>query len=231
MCESKVLIVTPAYNEEDNLKIVINDIKQYAENIDWLIVDDCSTDKTVKIIRENNLKYISNENNSGYYKTLQTGIKWAYENGYDYVITFDADGQHMAKEIYNILKNIIDNNSDLVIASRYFNKKIKLNMFQKIGIILSQKVIRDTFNLEITDATSGFRCMNRKIMKEILNFNEIKTLELSFLIYLLKCNYKITEIPTEMNERINGKSMFKGIWRRIKYTKLIIVETRKELKG
>ena len=231
MKKNKILIVTPAYNEEQNIEFVIDEVKKYANEFDWLIVNDCSTDKTLEIIQKNNINYISNSQNSGYYKTLQNGIKYAYKNNYDYVITFDSDRQHIAKEIPNLTKKIQNTNCDLIIASRYLIKNNNSNIFQKLGIILSQKVIKDNFNLKITDATSGFRCMNRKIMEEIISLDEIKTLELSFIVSLLIKKYTISEIPTQMRERTYGTSMFKGIRRRIKYTKLIINETKKQLKG
>lgn len=231
MEKNNILIITPAYNEEQNIEYVINDIKTYAKNFDWLIINDASTDATLDIIKNNNINSITNSKNSGYYTTLQNGIKYAYEHGYEYVITFDSDRQHKAEEIPNLAEKIKTSNLDLVLASRYLIQNNNSNIFQKIGIILSQKVIRSNFNQEITDATSGFRCMNRKVMEEIIKLDEIKTLELSFIVYLLKNNYKIGEIPTQMRERTYGTSMFKGIKKRIKYTKLIIDETKKQLKG
>lgn len=231
MKKDNILIVTPAYNEEQNLKCVIEDIKSHASQFDWIIINDCSIDNTLDIINKNNINVINNSKNSGYYITLQKGIKYAYDNNYDYVITFDSDGQHKAEEISNLIEKIKSSNLDLVLASRYLIKNTNSNIFQKIGIILSQKVFQSKFNQKITDATSGFRCMNRKVMEEIIKLDEIKTLELSFIIYLLKNNYKIGEIPTQMRERTFGTSMFKGIRKRIKYTKLVISETIKQLKG
>ena len=109
------LVIIPAYNEELNIEFVINDLEKNAKNIDCLFIDDGSTDKTLEIIKNNNKKVICHNKNLGYFKTVQEGIKYAYNNNYQYTILFDADRQHQAKDIIKLLNAMQKTNADLVI--------------------------------------------------------------------------------------------------------------------
>lgn len=129
-----VLIIIPVYNEEENLEYVINDLKTYKkENMDLLFIDDGSTDASYKIILKYNLYCLKNEKNIGNYKTIKKGVNYAYEEGYQYVILFDADRQHKAKEIESVYDAIIKNNADFVIGSRYFrNNNVQEGFWKKL---------------------------------------------------------------------------------------------------
>ena len=105
MKKDKILIVIPAYNEAENIEKVIKEIKKDINYADILIINDCSTDNTVNIVKKNNVKCITNAFNMRYAMAVQTGIKYAYENDYDYVIQMDADGQHIASEAEKMYKN------------------------------------------------------------------------------------------------------------------------------
>lgn len=198
----KILIVTPAYNEELNIQYVIQDIKKHCSQLEWLIVNDASTDNTLEIIKKEKINFLDNEKNCGINISLQKGIKYAYEQGYEYVITFDADRQHKAQEIEKLITKMNNTEADMVIGSRYLTTEKEKSKFQYLGKSLSSYYIKKKFNKRITDTTSGFRCMNRKVMKEIIDEKELKSLELSFLVGLLKKNFKIEEVEVQMDERI-----------------------------
>ena len=117
--KDKVLFVIPAYNEEENIENVLKEIKRDVNYADILVINDCSKDNTAEIVRNNNVKCIDNVFNMRYAMAVQTGIKYACKNGYDYVIQFDADGQHIAKEAEKLYKKLKESNSDIVIGSRY----------------------------------------------------------------------------------------------------------------
>ena len=96
--KEKILFVIPAYNEAQNIEKVLNEIKKDASFADILVINDCSKDNTKDVVIKNNVKCITGVFNLKYAMAVQTGIKYAYKNDYDYVIQFDADGQHIAKE-------------------------------------------------------------------------------------------------------------------------------------
>ena len=102
----KTLIIIPAYNEEGAILNTIENLKRNNENVDYIIIDDCSKDSTLKICRENNLNVIHLPVNLGIGGAVQTGYKYAYENDYDIAIQMDADGQHDAKYIKELVAKI-----------------------------------------------------------------------------------------------------------------------------
>ena len=118
----KVLLVIPAYNEELNIDKVLKEIKKDLNGVDILVINDCSLDKTQSVVLSNNVKCITLPFNMGYSKAVQTGIKYANDYNYDYVIQFDADGQHIASEAKKMLDYILKEKCDIVIGSRYLEE-------------------------------------------------------------------------------------------------------------
>ena len=116
--KDKILFVIPAYNETENIEKVLNEIKKDAPFADILVINDCSKDNTKEIVENNNVKCINNIFNMRYAMAVQTGIKYASSYSYDYVIQFDADGQHIASEAIKLYKEAKKDNCDIVIGSR-----------------------------------------------------------------------------------------------------------------
>ena len=120
----KVLIIIPAYNEEENILDTVNKVKNIDSDydIDYIVINDGSKDNTLKICQENNLNVINLVSNLGIGGAVQTGYKYAYENNYDVAIQFDGDGQHDENYI-NLLVDEIKKGNDFVIGSRYIGKE------------------------------------------------------------------------------------------------------------
>jgi glycosyltransferase involved in cell wall biosynthesis len=119
MKKDKILFVIPAYNEAENIEKVLKEIKKDAPFADIIVINDCSKDNTKEIVEANGVKCITGIFNLRYAWAVQTGIKYAYQNDYDYVIQFDADGQHIAKEAIKLYDKMKETNCDIVIGSRY----------------------------------------------------------------------------------------------------------------
>lgn len=215
----KVLFVIPAYNEEANIENVIKEIKKDVKYADILIINDCSTDNTKKIIENNNVKCITGIFNLKYAWALQTGIKYAYQNDYDYVIQFDADGQHIAKEAEKLLNEMKKSNVDIVIGSRFLKDTgYKHPFFRKIGTKLFTLIIKIFCKQEITDPTSGFQCLNKKVIEyysKMGNYPEYP--DANLIIDVLLKGFTIKEISVKMRLREAGESMHGGIIKPIKY--------------
>ena len=215
----KVLFVIPAYNEEANIENVIKEIKRDVKYADILIINDCSTDNTKKIIENNNVKCITGIFNLKYAWALQTGIKYAYQNDYDYVIQFDADGQHIAKEAEKLLNEMKKSNVDIVIGSRFLKDTgYKHPFFRKIGTKLFTLIIKIFCKQEITDPTSGFQCLNKKVIEyysKMGNYPEYP--DANLIIDVLLKGFTIKEISVKMRLREAGESMHGGIIKPIKY--------------
>lgn len=215
----KTLIVMPAHNEEQNIAEVIDEIKQELPDLDLIVINDASTDQTEKIVKEKNIKYISLPFNLGYSLAVQTGIKYAYKNNYDYVIQMDADGQHIPKEAKKLLEYMEKNKPDIVIGSRFLeNTKYKHRAMRKLGTNILSGLIKIICKKAIKDPTSGFQCINKKAIEYFAgmgNYPEFP--DANLIIELLLDGYKICEVPSEMRERKYGESMHKGIIKPIKY--------------
>lgn len=219
MKKDKILFVIPAYNEAENIEKVLNEIKNDVNYADILVINDCSKDDTKKIVEKNNVKCITGVFNMGYAMAVQTGIKYAYENDYDYVIQFDADGQHIAKEAERLLKAAKKNNTDIVIGSRFLTETgYHHTFFRKLGTKLFSLLIKIFCHKKITDPTSGFQCLNKRVIARYAQMGGYPEFpDANLIIEMLLSGYTISEIPVEMREREFGESMHGGIIKPIKY--------------
>ena len=163
----KTLIIIPTYNEEKNIKNTIEKLlKLNNPDIDYIVINDGSTDKTLQILKENHFNYIDLPTNLGIGGAVQTGYKYALYNNYDIAIQFDGDGQHNPEYINELIQKITLGN-DLVIGSRFIKNLdgFKSTKTRRIGIKLLSTLIQLCTHKKITDPTSGFRACNKKIIK------------------------------------------------------------------
>jgi len=119
----KKLVIIPAYNEEGNLERTIEDIKKNAPDFDYVIINDCSTDRTLDMCRKHGYSYLNLPVNLGIGGAVQTGYRYAYYRGYDVAVQFDGDGQHDASFLETMAKELEQSNSDMVIGSRFIEKE------------------------------------------------------------------------------------------------------------
>ena len=219
MKKNKVLFVIPAYNEEENIEKVLKEIKKEASFADILVIDDCSKDNTKEIVEKNHVKCITGIFNLKYAMAVQTGIKYAKENDYDYVIQFDADGQHIAKEAIKLYDKMQETNADIVIGSRYLKDMgYPCPLFRRIGTRIFEIIIKIFCKKEIADSLSGFQCLNRRVIERYAvmgNYPEFP--DANLVIEMLLLGYKIEEVPVKMRLRETGVSMHGGIIKPIKY--------------
>ena len=217
--KDKVLFVIPAYNEEENIAKVLNEIKNDASFADIVVLNDCSRDNTNEIVEQNNVKCITNIFNMRYAWNVQTGIKYAYQNNYDYVIQFDADGQHIAKEAIKLYEKMKKTNCDIVIGSRYLKDTgYPCPLFRRIGTRIFEFVIKLFCKQRIADPLSGFQCLNKKVIERYAimgNYPEFP--DANLVIEMLLLGYKIEEVPVKMRLREAGESMHGGVIKPIKY--------------
>lgn len=204
----KVLVVVPAYNEALNIEKTIKDITDNTD-YDYVIINDCSKDNTKEVCEKNNFNMLSLPINYGLTSGIQLGMKYAYQNGYDIAIQFDGDGQHQAKYLKDLVKEIEEGNCDITIGSRFVTKK-KPKSMRMIGSRLISGAIRITTGKKIIDPTSGMRAYNKKAI-ELFVKNASLTPEPDTLVYMLKKQLKIKEVQVEMSDREFGESYLKPI--------------------
>lgn len=200
---SDLLIVVPAYNEEENIgRVVTGLIKDYPQ-YDYVVVNDGSKDQTALICRENGFNLLDLPVNLGLAGGFQAGLKYAAKYGYTYAVQFDGDGQHRPEYI-GAMKEKMDEGYDIVIGSRFVGQKKPATM-RMLGSNLIQAAIRITTGTDIKDPTSGMRMFNRKLIAEFaagLNYGP----EPDTVSYLLRQGAKVAEVPVIMDERLLGAS-------------------------
>lgn len=217
----KILVIIPAYNEEESIAPTIHHLKRTCQ-YDYIIVNDGSTDKTAQILEENQFHHLSLPVNLGIGGAVQTGYKYAYRNNYDYAIQLDADGQHNPNDLEKLVSEIKQTGYDMVIGSRFVSRtNYKGSFFRRVGIYYFHLMLKWIAKITITDPTSGYRIVNKRVIKEFANDYPIDYPEVEVLVRLATKEYKIKEIKVEMNERQGGQSsitVFKSLYYMIKVT-------------
>ena len=199
----KCLVIIPAYNEQDNIVRVIENLKNNYPQYDYVIINDGSADSTPEICRAKGYELIDLPVNLGLAGAFQTGLKYAYQKDYDYAIQFDADGQHLPQYIAPMLDKMQEG-YDIVIGSRFVNEK-KPKSLRMLGSNLISIAMRITTGRKVNDPTSGMRMFNKKMIEEFaLNMNYGP--EPDTVSYLLKQGATIAEVQVQMEERIAGTS-------------------------
>jgi len=199
----KVLLIIPAYNEEDCIVQVVNKIREELPEYDYVIINDGSNDHTSRRCHRNDFEIIDLPVNLGLAGAFQTGLRYAYENDYDYAIQIDADGQHKPEYIKQILEEI-QKGYDIVIGSRFVVEK-KPKTLRMLGSHLISISIFLTTGKWINDPTSGMRMYNKTMIKEFamnLNYGP----EPDTISYLIKQGANVGEVQVFMEERIAGAS-------------------------
>ncbi|MDR1018566.1 MAG: glycosyltransferase family 2 protein [Lachnospiraceae bacterium] len=204
--EWKTLIVIPAYNEQGNIKKIVEEIKEVCPEFDYLVVNDGSNDRTVKVLKKEQYHYIDLPVNLGLSGAFNVGMQYAKENAYEAVIQIDADGQHDPKYIKEMVDEMKTGGWDIVIGSRFLNKKRhkSLRMFGNSLISTFGKIVTKK---TLTDPTSGMRLYSRRLIREFVR-NGHHEPEPHTVVYLMTCGAKVKEIPVTMRDRTEGESYF-----------------------
>ena len=215
----KTLVVIPAYNEALNIEKTVNDLEVNAPEVDYVVVNDGSKDNTLEVLKKNDFNYIDGFCNLGLFGAVQTGFKLAIKENYDVVIQFDGDGQHSAKYIAPLVKEI-ENGNNIVIGSRFVDEK-KPFTARMIGSRLIAGAIKMMTGKTITDPTSGFRAYDKNCIIDYAN--EINNPpEPDTLVYMLRKQRKIKEIQVQMSDREFGES-YLNLVNTIKYMSRMMV--------
>lgn len=230
----KKLVIIPAYNESENIVNTVKEIKEKASDFDYVVINDCSSDKTLEILESNHLNYISLPVNLGIGGAVQTGYKYALEHEYDMAVQVDGDGQHDPAYLHSLEEILIKENADMVIGSRFIkNEGFQSTFARRMGIVYFTKMIKSLTGTTITDPTSGFRLVNKDVIALFANDYPRDYPEPESIVALLKRKKKVTEVPVQMKERQGGVSSIKlwnSVYYMIKVSIAILVECSRTYK-
>jgi glycosyltransferase involved in cell wall biosynthesis len=211
----RTLIIVPAFNESAAIGSVIESLAVTDSRWDILVVNDCSTDETSALARTTGKATVIDLCcNLGIGGAVQTGLKFAYDNGYKQAIQFDGDGQHRAGEIAPLLDALCRNEADVTVGSRFLDEsraEFRSTRGRRIGIRLLSGFVRLLTGAKIADITSGFRAFNGRAIALLAEEYPVDYPEPEVVVILAKYGLKVKEIPVVMSERAGGISSISGI--------------------
>ncbi|WP_433744887.1 glycosyltransferase family 2 protein [Falsibacillus pallidus] len=232
MEEEKILIIVPAYNEEEAIAGTIKKLqalKQTIPTLDVCIINDGSKDRTAEIVKSYpDVTLLDLPYNLGIGGAVQSGYKYAYKNDYDVAVQFDADGQHNEEDLLAVIKPILSGECDMCIGSRFVEKTDYVgNPLRRLGIMYFEFLLYVLTRKKYTDATSGYRAINQKVIK-MFAFDYPKDYpEPEVILFLHRRKMKIKEISVNMKQRQGGTSSitpFKSIYYMFKVTLSILMQ-------
>ena len=200
----RILAVIPAYNEEECIENTVNHFTRICPDVDYLIVNDGSTDSTRQICEANGFSHVNLPVNSGLAVGFQTGMKYAERHGYDAVVQFDADGQHLPDYIPAMAAKMSSTGASIVIASRVLAGEGPTGA-RGAGSKLISALIHLTSGIRIADPTSGMRMYNRDLIREFAHAFDLSP-EPDTIAMLARRGERVVEIPALMEERQGGES-------------------------
>jgi glycosyltransferase involved in cell wall biosynthesis len=208
------IIVIPAYNEEENIGNVLQQLISRNLDADILVVNDGSIDRTEAISRRYPVKLLSHPTNLGYGAALQTGFKYAALKGYEYILQFDSDGQHNPDDLTVIMKELQRGEADVVIGSRFLgDPHFNPGAMKRIAIGLFRFLIRCFTANSVTDPTSGLRGLNRNVFRYYSVRDRFPSdfPDADIIIQMLLNKFRIQEVPIHSQSRLAGVSMHSGL--------------------
>lgn len=209
---ARLLIIIPAYNEQENIEKTIQDVESHMPEADYIVINDCSNDDTREILKKARVSYLDLPVNLGIGGGVQTGYQYALEQDYDIAVQFDGDGQHDASYIKDLIASIEDGQADVAIGSRFVkNEGFQSSVMRRLGIRFLSGLIKLLCGVKVKDVTSGMRAVNRKMIERFAqnyaqDYPEPEAILFSGLIHA-----RITEVPVQMRERQGGTSSINAV--------------------
>ena len=200
----RVLAIIPAFNEEESLERTVDELRRAAPSVDFVVINDGSTDRTGEICAKNGYPVVTMPVNCGLTVGFQTGMKYALRQKYDAAVQFDADGQHRPEYLELMLREMEEGNRDIVIGSRFIDEKKGFSP-RMIGSRLISLMIRLTTGKRVTDPTSGLRMFNRRMIEEFAIDSSLNP-EPESVAYLIRKGASVAEVSVRMREREAGES-------------------------
>ena len=203
----KVLVVIPAYNEEESIEAVVEELLGCGYGYDYVVVNDGSTDRTREICRRRGFAALHLPINLGIGGAVQTGYQYALARGYDVAVQLDGDGQHDPRCLPDLIAPLREGRADYAIGSRYIeNGGFQSTRLRKTGIQLLSGLLRLFGGQRVYDATSGLRAVNRGLIRLFSEVYAQDYPEPEAILQAARGGYRVCEVPVAMRKRQRGKS-------------------------
>lgn len=211
--QPRILVIIPTYNEAAKITVVIGQVRTAVPAADILVINDGSHDRTADLAAQAGALVVSHPHNMGYGVTIQTGYKYAWRHGYDFVAQIDGDGQHDPAFIPALLAPVLAGDTDLALGSRFLAiESYRPSFFRRLGILFFRKLVSVLIGREITDPTSGYQAFNRRV----IGFFTTEVFPCDYpdadvLLTLNLAGFRLRELPVRMFANTEGKSMHSGL--------------------
>ena len=215
---SDSLVITPTYNEKENIEKIIRKVFSLPKEFDILIVEDNSPDGTADIVKQlmkefpNRLFIKERKGKLGLGTAYLDGFRWALEHDYQYVFEMDADFSHNPDDLERLYEACASGKGDVAVGSRYVDGKISVVNWPIMRLLMSyyaSAYVRLVTGMKVYDATAGFVCYTRKVL-ERMNFDKVQFIGYAFQIEMkytaTKLGFKIAEVPIIFTDRVLGTS-------------------------
>jgi glycosyltransferase involved in cell wall biosynthesis len=210
------VVFIPAWNEEDNLPAVLDELHERLPVADVLVVDDGSTDRTAELARERGAEVLSFGENRGLRAGIAAGYGYAHENGYAFAGRVDADGQHPVVELTKLLGLVRSGEVDVAVGSRFVSgdgyeaRRYEPSPSRRFGTAVLRRAMHAALGHPFHDATSGMYAVNAKAMPILAEPYDSGAPEVESLLRLREAGLRVSEVPVDMRERASGESKLRG---------------------
>ena len=210
------LVFLPAWNEEENLPAVLEEVRRELPDADVLVVDDGSTDRTAEIARDRGVELISFGANRGLPAGIAAGYGYAMENGYAFCARVDADGQHPVDDLVRLLERVRTGACDVAVGSRFANDerfapyRYRPSASRRFGTALLRRSMKAALRRPFYDATSGMYAANAKALPVLARPYTSEAPEVQALLRLDQAGLRVDEVPVDMRPRASGASKLRG---------------------
>ena len=213
----KTILLIPVFNEEANVRPLLDEVRQYFPELPVCFINDSSTDGTNQVLRSACCHYLSLPCNLGVGGAMQAGFRYAFEQGYDYAIRIDGDGQHPPGECHKLIERMAVGDVDMVVGSRFLGEpSYTSTWYRQIGILGLAAMLSLACRQRITDPTSGFQMVNRAVMYYFAHEYPVDYPEPESLALLSRQGYRYCEVAAQFRARERGTSSIRK-WSTVYY--------------
>jgi glycosyltransferase involved in cell wall biosynthesis len=217
------IAIVPAYNEAQNIGRLLDELREFDHDLDVVVVSDGSYDRTAEIARSHGAYVVSLPFNLGIGGAVQTGFKFARDNGYDLVVRCDGDGQHDPAELPKVLAPVLAGDADIAVGSRFVSADgYQSSATRRVGIRLLAAVVSAIARQRVTDTTSGFQALNRRALELFAADYPHDYPEVEGMVMTIKHRLRLVEVPVRMRDREHGRSSITAL-RSIYYMAKVLV--------
>jgi glycosyltransferase involved in cell wall biosynthesis len=213
---SDTLVFIPAWNEEENLAAVLDEVRSELPDVDVLVVDDGSTDSTAEVARDLGATVLSFGENRGLKAGIAAGYRHALEQGYRFCGRLDADGQHPAHELRRLLDRVRGGHCDVAVGSRFVSGdgyaayRYRPSHARAFGTAVLRRAMALRLDRPFGDATSGMYAVNDRALPLLAEPYETGAPEVEALLRVSEAGLRLEEVPVDMRGRQGGESKLRG---------------------